>query len=140
MLTRWRNTVSISRRIYSYGGCASCYALESKVDANNVEFVLAPSGSHDTTDTLPSDILSHHTIWTLVFDCVRSIIFDEEGVEKAAVAFFQNDLIYQRPGGNHNLDCHLWKVVTDRFLEASAHIFGRDLDIDKLERKGWKDR
>ncbi|KAL8719670.1 MAG: hypothetical protein Q9225_003345 [Loekoesia sp. 1 TL-2023] len=101
------------------------------VDANDVEFVLAPprkdgldgeTSIRSLATKLQSPILGEHTIWILDFDCCKSMPFDESGVEQAVAAYYRNDPYYPRPGREKILDQTLWKEFRDRFLEASEVI------------------
>ena len=123
------------------------------VDANDVEFVRAPSnpkakGHVSASPTKPaiinSDVLGAHIMWILDFDCCRHMSFDEDGVHQAVKAFYRNDSFYPRPGADNLRDQTLWNAFKDRFLEASkdllrlqsvkAHL--RVLWIDTIEPRG----
>ena len=104
------------------------------VDANDIEFVLAPpreGHTHQTCAhsdypyTIKSDKLGEHVIWILDFDCCRHMSLDEKGVEQAVAAFYGNDPYYPRPGRENSMDQALWKEFKQRFLEASDTIFGQ---------------
>ena len=88
------------------------------VDANDVEFVLAPSSSNQET-TIKSQLLGEHVIWLLDFDCCRDMSFDERGVEQAVVAFYRNDPFYPRPGRRDVKDQALWDEFRAHFLQVS---------------------
>ena len=91
------------------------------VDANDVEFVLAPPSSKPNV-TIDSDILGKHSVWMLDFDCCRHMPFDEEGVKQAVEAFYRNDPFYPRPGRADIRDQHLWNGFKERFLQVSEEI------------------
>ncbi|KAL3418821.1 hypothetical protein PVAG01_09042 [Phlyctema vagabunda] len=99
------------------------------VDANDVEFVLAPprkdNGTH-TEATIQSNALGEHVIWLLEFACCKHMPLDEMGVEQAVAAFYRNDPFYPRPGQEDNKDEALWRGFKDRFLERSAEILGQE--------------
>lgn len=64
----------------------------AKVDANDVEFVLAQPRSNDPPDMnspslIHSDVLGTLAIWILDFDCCNDMTLDESGIERAADAF-----------------------------------------------------
>ncbi|KAI9699974.1 MAG: hypothetical protein M1836_002508 [Candelina mexicana] len=94
------------------------------IDANDVEFVLAPSrgGYSAEPSIIRSDVLGDHTVWILDFDCCTPMPFDETGVEQAVSAFFRNDPFYPRPGRDNTQDQLLWSEFKDRFLEVSEVI------------------
>ncbi len=103
---------------------------KAHIDANDVEFVLAPppKAGHSTSFEEPlahhSDIrslsLGEHAVWILDFDCCKPIPLDDKGVDQAVSAFYRNDPYYPRPGSGDAKDQALWIVFKDRFLEASA--------------------
>ena len=53
----------------------------AQVDANDVEFVLAPARAGHSGDMFESQGLGAHAMWILDFDCCRSISMDAAGVE-----------------------------------------------------------
>lgn len=106
----------------------------ANVDANDVEFVLAPPRK-DYTDqigarsahssTIGSEKLGEHVIWILDFDCCRQMTLDEKGVEQAVAAFYRNDPYYPRPGRDNSMDQALWEEFKHRFLQVSEAILGQ---------------
>ena len=95
------------------------------VDANDVEFVLAPPRKTPAPQTvIKSEVLGDHTMWILDFDCCKNISLDEAGMEQAVIAFYQNDPFYPRPFCDDKNDQALWRVFRDRFLEESENILG----------------
>lgn len=118
----------------------------AKIDANDVEFVLAPptGGEHPQFD---SAILGPHSLWVLDFDCCRDLSMDADGINKAAVAFLRNDPFYPRPGKDDAHDARLWDNFKVTFIEASTKVIGPDTSdrslprllmdrIEELARKG----
>ena len=108
---------------------------EANVDANDVEFVLAPPRKdHGNQLDVPSrhnstikgEKLGDHIVWILDFDCCRTMTLDANGVEQAVTAFYRNDPYYPRPGRDNSADQVLWKEFKQRFLEASAAILGQE--------------
>jgi hypothetical protein len=91
----------------------------AKIDANDVEFVLAPPRVGAPSPAFQSDYLGAHFLWILDFDCCRPIQVDEAGVEQACVTFYKNDPFYPRPGTGEAADEELWMVFKRRFLESS---------------------
>ena len=95
------------------------------MDANDVEFVLAPPrGGHSIqpkgrSGTIKPHILGEHVVWILDFHCCKHMPLDEIGVEQAVVAFYKNDAFYPRPERDDVKDLKLWNECTDRFLEMS---------------------
>ncbi|KAI2476435.1 DUF3669 domain containing protein [Pyrenophora tritici-repentis] len=118
----------------------------AKIDANDVEYVLAPPRSgHAPSSTFQSDYLGVHCMWILDFDCCRSIDLDEQGVDQACAAFSKNDPFYPRPGTGEKANEELWLVFKQRFLESSRRILGgasrekwflADRLMEKIEEEG----
>jgi hypothetical protein len=95
------------------------------IDANDVEFVLAPPGEqHAPSSNFQSDYLGTHRMWIVDFDCCRPIQMDTGGVEQACAAFWKNDPFYPRPGTGEAADEELWAVFKDKFLESSRSVIG----------------
>ena len=102
------------------------------IDANDVEFVLAPPRSdhqsHQAGKTpahpsiIESEILGPHAIWILDFDCCRQMALSEEGVAQAVAAFYKNDRFFPRPGRERVEDQQLWGHFKDQFTRASGEI------------------
>ena len=101
----------------------------AKIDANDVEFVLAPP--RKGTQSFCSLSLGAHCMWILDFDCCRSITMDQAGVEQAAAAFWKNDPYFPRPAKSSREDRELWAVFKEQFLQTSGNILGSD-DIARL--------
>ncbi len=105
---------------------------KAHIDANDVEFVLAPPPSQDHAvpanealapqSIINSHTLGEHVVWILDFDCCRRMPLDEKGVEQAVEAFYRNDPFYPRPRHGSSKDQALWTFFKDRFLEASEAI------------------
>jgi len=105
---------------------AHCY-WKAEVDANDVEFVLAPATSSVTVDSsvpvyrlLDQDLV----IWMLDYDCVRTMSHDKDGIAQAVHAFWRNDPYFPRPFayGHTDADTELWQTFKTHFLEASRHM------------------
>ena len=115
----------------------------AQVDANDVEFVLAPPKPTQET-TLKSQILGEHVVWMLDFDCCKNMPFNEIGVEQAMNAFYRNDPFYPRPGRDDIRDQALWNEFRAQFLQVSEDILGREspeahlptLWVNKVEEEG----
>ena len=124
----------------------------ANVDANDVEFVLAPPRKDNVNPlvvpshhnaTIKGEILGDHVIWILDFDCCRTMTLDAKGVEQAVAAFYRNDPYFPRPGRDNGADRMLWKEFKERFLEASSAILGEGgsqaslpaLWVDLVERR-----
>ena len=108
---------------------------KAHIDANDVEFVLAPPPKSNQSKAfeepmahgtiIKSHSLGEHAVWILDFDCCKPMSLDEKGVDQAVTAFYQNDPYYPRPKRGDLGDQTLWKVFKDRFLEASETILER---------------
>lgn len=101
----------------------------ARIDANDVEFVLAPprhDGVSTTARTMPSPVLGEHCLWLLDFDCCRVMSEDEMGVRQAVKAFLKNDPFCPRLGRQDERDRGLWREFRERFLGSSEAILGRE--------------
>lgn len=116
-----------------------------EIDANDVEFVLAPPRNpmHPiSSNELKYSFLGEHIMWMLDFDCCRSMSMDDRGITQAATAFFRNDPFYPRPSAESS-DQALWEVFRLRYLQTSSHILADDFQrlplpiafIKKIEQK-----
>ena len=92
---------------------------KAHVDANDVEFVLAPPSSGGGT-SLHSPSLGEHVVWILDYDCCRHMDLSKGGVQQAVSAFYRNDPYYPRPGCCNETDQRLWTEFRDRFLDLSG--------------------
>ncbi|KAH7083901.1 zinc finger protein-domain-containing protein [Paraphoma chrysanthemicola] len=119
----------------------------AQVDANDVEFVLAPprETEHSGTPHFQSEFLGTHRMWILDFDCCHPLSMDEIGMRQACAAFYKNDPFYPQPGTGDTADEELWEVFKQRYLLASRRILGeekpRDCQfaedlIEQIEREG----
>ena len=90
-----------------------------KIDANDVEFVLAPprSTAASATATIHSNVLGEHAMWLLDFDCCRQMLMDEKEADQAVAAFFKNDPFYPRPSTRGSRDQALWDVFCKKYRE-----------------------
>ncbi len=118
---------------------------DAKIDANDVELVLAPAGTHPNSQTWSSHTLGDHTMWILDFDCCNTMSMDQAGTDQAAAAFHRNDPYYPRPASRNDADIALWRVFRSRFLESSRAILGHEstlpqLMVDRLEQLGEERR
>lgn len=98
---------------------------EAHIDANDVEFVLAPPSSGRGT-SLQSPSLGEHAVWILDYDCCRHMDLNENGVQQAVNAFYRNDPFYRRPGRSNETDQKLWTEFKSRFLECSAAMLDKE--------------
>lgn len=97
----------------------------ARIDANDVEFVLAPSRTGSSIGSVfRSAYLGTHNLWILDFDCCNPLTMDEVGLEKACTAFFKNDPFYPRPTSDEAADLELWEVFKRKFLVISKGILG----------------
>lgn len=117
----------------------------ARIDANDVEFVLAPSRTESSTSSaFQSAYLGTHSLWILDFDCCHPLSMDDTGVERACAAFFKNDPFYPRPGSEEATDEELWKVFKGQFLVTSRRILGEtggaaalpERLMDMIEKEG----
>lgn len=108
---------------------------KAHVDANDVEFVLAPPWNGDTVHhqrilarpaVIDSVFLGEHVVWILDFDLCRDMPMDEGGVEQAVKAFYQNDPYFPRPGRKTSMEQMLWTEFKEHFLEASEAMLDRE--------------
>lgn len=96
----------------------------AEVDANDIEFVLAPA--RDRGEAGIRNTLGGHCLWLLDFDCCRSITMDEAGVKQAVAAFFKNDPYYSQPLQP------LWQVFRQAYLDIAR--LGMEDGRDELEK------
>ncbi|KAH6693847.1 zinc finger protein-domain-containing protein [Plectosphaerella plurivora] len=109
------------------------------IDANDVEFVLAPKRSttfgEDCTlggATCTQGELEEHALWILDLDCCRSISMDKEGMDRAVPAFYRNDPFYPRPGKG-DADVETWEAFREQYLKRSQTLLrDRKTDIRDL--------
>ena len=94
----------------------------AEVDANDVEFVLAPPRAGEEKRPRWRNVLGEHVMWLLDFDCCRPMAMDEEGVEQAVAAFSRNDPFYPRPGQA------LWAIFKETYLRISSRIMADEKD------------
>lgn len=115
------------------------------IDANDVEFVLAPPrAGFSTSSAFQSAYLGAHSLWILDFDLCHSLSKGKDGVQEACEAFFKNDPFYPRPGSVEPADEELWKIFKGKFLETSFGVLGQtggDVTLaeklmEMIERKG----
>ncbi|KAM3499874.1 hypothetical protein MY10362_006908 [Beauveria mimosiformis] len=112
-----------------------------KIDANDMEFVLAPAracaqdddAQDDATPSIGdehlfSDAFGVHSMWILDFDCCRVLEMNEKGMRQAAMSFWRNDPFYPRPGAKNEEDQRLWRVFEQRFLDASSFLLSGESD------------
>lgn len=99
------------------------------IDANDVEFVLAPPRSRGSKASLTSNCLGDHAMWILDFDCCRKISFDTDGVDQAVTAFFRNDPFYPRPA----ICQGLWNIFKRQYIQTSSEIL-KDISDASVQR------
>ena len=94
------------------------------IDANDLEFVLAPPPSDSAVQTtiIESKILGKYVVWILDFDCCKHMPMDETGVKQAVDAFYKNDSFYPRPNRDHVNDRSLWTEFREYFFPTSKAI------------------
>ncbi|KAL8852539.1 MAG: hypothetical protein Q9221_002535 [Calogaya cf. arnoldii] len=126
---------------------------KAHVDANDVEFVLAPPWNGDTVHhqgllaqptIIGSALLGEHVVWILDFDLCRDMAMDEGGVEQAVKAFCRNNPYFPKPGRTTLTEQDLWTEFKDRFLGVSKALLGPEssgaslpaLWVDLVEKEG----
>ncbi|KAF5963304.1 triacylglycerol lipase II precursor [Fusarium coicis] len=101
----------------------------ARIDANDVEFVLARSRStlysrpYSPFDTT---IFGTHSMWIIDFDCCNPVTMDESGAATAAECFWRNDPYYPRPGSAETSDQELWCAFKDHYLEVSGEMLKKE--------------
>lgn len=99
----------------------------ARVDAGDVEYVLAPPREEVDLDSTPSigdvvldsEAFGQHSMWILDFDCCRQLEMSAEGMRRAAMCFWRNDPFYPRPGARKERDQRIWEAFEERFLKVS---------------------
>lgn len=105
-----------------------------EIDANDVEFVLAPSSS--SSNPVITNVLGPHVMWILDFDCCRKMSMDERGIEQAVTAFLRNDPFYPRPGGRgYSQQSPLWRAFRDRYLQTSSVIIRSSSQVQDTDER-----
>lgn len=113
----------------------------AEVDANDVEFVLAPSRTPFDPSSDPHlgyrefspGVLGRHALWMLDFDCCRPMEMNEKGVEQAADAFWRNDPYFPRPHlEGIEEDGWLWRAFEQRFLWTSVVLLLNEPQYQRL--------
>lgn len=105
---------------------AHCY-WRAHVDANDVEFVFAPA-TLPTRSTAPrfriARLEQELYIWMLDYDCVQYMNQNEEGIQQAVHAFYQNDAYFPRPHfyGHTRENVQLWEIFKKHLLDISNGI------------------
>ncbi|KAI1122160.1 zinc finger protein-domain-containing protein [Nemania abortiva] len=94
----------------------------AQVDANGVDFVLAPAPKAPLM--MRSPVLGKHCLWMLDFDRCRPMTMDDAGLEKATRAFWENNRYYPRPVKGVGEDSLLWHHFKHCYLEESSYIVG----------------
>lgn len=133
-------TIDTSRFISSIAEALAIMHWVAKVDAADVEFVLgsAPSLAHNTTNPTfeqlqrmspNSSTRRYHDftqrtlhVWLLDFNLCKQITMDDDGIQKAAKAFFTNDPYYPRPHAIRVEDQDLWTQFEHRYMVVSCNL------------------
>ncbi|KAK9419166.1 putative DUF3669 domain-containing protein [Seiridium unicorne] len=102
----------------------------AKIDANDVEFVLGSAPDGDIPQ-FQSKYFGGHSLWILDFDCCKRMSMDEQGVQRGAEAFLQNDPFYPRPGKDNQEDMELWGYFRAAYEEASSFISQTDSQVSE---------
>ena len=126
----------------------------ANIDANDLEFVLAPRASENRTSDfgdsgvfsfkIESNYLGDHAVWILDFDCCRHMPCNETGVNQAVAAFYRNDPYFPHPGREDVKDQLLWSEFKNKFLDVSNSLLEQgspeaslpSLWIELAEQKG----
>ncbi|KAK6081219.1 hypothetical protein SCUP234_04872 [Seiridium cupressi] len=102
----------------------------AKIDANDVEFVLASAPDGDIPQ-FQSKYFGGHSLWILDFDCCKRMSMDEQGVQRGAEAFLQNDPFYPLPGKDNQEDKELWGNFRAAYEKASSFISQTDSQVSE---------
>lgn len=108
---------------------------EAQVDAEGVEFVLAPSrvtaggwprGSlvQPEAEGPRKEFLGDHVLWMVDFDKCKRLKMRKGAVRRAAAAFLRNDPYFPRPGRAEDKDQVVWCMFRDQFLKYSEKMLG----------------
>ena len=126
----------------------------AKVDAEGVEFVLAPprplctsrAGQREA-EIIHSNTMGDHVLWLLDFDCCQQLAMDASGMDHAVDCFLRNDPYFPRPRRRDVQDRVLWSIFRDRFLFESERILENEseqvqdlprLFMEKLSAEVWR--
>lgn len=103
---------------------------DAGIDANDVEFVLAPSPASQDCQTTEqksietTNVLGTNALWLLDFDLCNTMPMDEGGIQQAVTAFFRNDPYYPRPQSSPLL----WEVFREQYLLSSKVVGATERD------------
>ncbi|KAF5548417.1 Centromere V [Fusarium mexicanum] len=111
----------------------------ARIDANDVEFVLARSRS--TSNLHPyspfdTTIFGPHSMWIIDFDCCNPVTMDENGAAAAAECFWRNDPYYPRPWSTDTSDEELWCAFKGHYLEKRLQLPMFAAYLEKLANAG----
>lgn len=119
----------------------------AKIDANDVEFVLAsPRSNQHLLESGKSTSMGsikftkdspfgEHSMWLLDFDCCRDMTMDEAGLDQACKSFWCNEPFYPRPGSEDPMDQMLWEIFWSHFLMLSSQILQHETEeVQSLPR------
>ncbi|KAL2258475.1 hypothetical protein VTK26DRAFT_8209 [Humicola hyalothermophila] len=119
----------------------------ARIDADGVEFVLAPPRQHVNGGPRASnpleacaqwstcETLGDHVLWVLDFDRCNGLRMDRRGARRAAECFLRNDPYFPRPGRPDRQDQLLWSMFRDRFLVHSAQLLrNQDPGVQELPK------
>jgi hypothetical protein len=124
--------LDVSRLVEALAGALALCFWGARVDANDVEFVLAPAVGPTTGAPRFTIGGEEFVLWMLDFDCVRDMPQTAEGVQRAVTAFWRNDAYFPRPHfhGHGREDGELWERFKKVFLEE-----GRKLGQEGLAKE-----
>lgn len=119
----------------------------ARVDANDVEFVLAPlmSDEQPGRQSYETNALGKHSLWMLDFDCCNDIDWEKDGIEKAVHAFSIMTLTIHDLNKATLVTGAIGKNFRERFLRTSSRfVAGSSLSetpslfIEHLEKVGYR--
>ena len=108
------------------------------VDAEDVEFVLAPPSNHEGKAqgrVFDNEVLGKHCVWLLDFDCVKELDTSKEGIEKAIRMHYINDPYYPRfnSGEMDDESDRLYACIfRPKYWQSSLRITGNQALVDAM--------
>ncbi|KAF2121487.1 zinc finger protein-domain-containing protein [Lophiotrema nucula] len=108
----------------------------ARIDANDVEFVLAPPRPTNVENAGPPmtfrcEALGELNLWLLDFDCCKNMPMTPAGVAQAVEAFFRNDPYYPRPkfGEAKEQQNAWWDNFRKVYLEVSVMLLQQEKEL-----------
>lgn len=127
--------LSVPRYAVAMADALAFLFWSAKVDAEGVEFVLAPPrplctslAGQQEAEIIHSNTMGDHVLWLLDFDRCQQLAMDARGMDHAVDCFLRNDPYFPRPRRRDVQDQVLWSIFRDRFLFESERILENETE------------